>query len=131
MIKRSINKRVKLIGLTGGICCGKTTVAEMFERLGARVIEADKIARELIKPYKPAWRKIVRHFGEGILLPDKNIDRKKIADEVFRKKKKLHAINKIIHPEILSEIKREVKNINKKNPGALIILDAALILELG
>src|SRR3990172_3931358 len=87
MKKKSTNKKLKFIGLTGGICCGKTEVAEMFITLDARVIDADRISRELTKPYKPAWKEIVKSFGREFLLPDENLDRKKIAGEVFKNKK--------------------------------------------
>ena len=136
MKKRSINKNIniqrpRLIGLTGGICCGKTTVAEMFKRLGAKVIDADRIARELTKPHMPAWQEIVREFGEEILLPDNNLDRGKIAREIFRKKEKLQALNKIMHPKIQDSIKKEYEEIRNEAPEVLVILDAPLLIEVG
>ena len=136
MKKRSINKNIHiqhshLIGLTGGICCGKTTVAEMFKSLGAKVIDADGIAKKLTRPHTPAWQEVVREFGEEFLLPDNNLDRGKIAHEVFRKKEKLQALNKIMHPMILDEIKRELEEIKNKAPKAIVILDAPLLIELG
>jgi len=131
MRKRSTNKSPKLIGLTGGICCGKSTVAEMFKSLGARIIDADNIARELTKPNMPAWKEIVKKFGEEFLLPDNNLNRGKIAHEVFRNKEKLQALNRIMHPRILDEIKRRAGEIMGKAPKALIVLDAPLLIELG
>lgn len=131
MKKRSTNKSLNFIGLTGGICCGKTTVAEMFKSLGARVIDADEISRSLTKPHKPAWRKIVKVFGREFLLPDKNLNRKKIAGEVFRKKRKLQLINKIMHPRILAQINKDVRKVRKENPDSIIIVDAPLLIELG
>ena len=131
MKKKSIDKNIKFIGLTGGICCGKTTVAQMLKALGAKVIDADEISRNLTKPNKPAWREIVRVFGKEFLLNDKNLDRKKIAGEVFRKKRKLQLINKIMHPRILAQIGRDVKKVRKENPDSIIIVDAPLLIELG
>ncbi|OGL42040.1 MAG: dephospho-CoA kinase [Candidatus Schekmanbacteria bacterium GWA2_38_9] len=122
---------MKFIGLTGGICCGKTEVAEMFITLDARVIDADRISRELTKPYKPAWKEIVKSFGREFLLPDENLDRKKIAGEVFKNKKKLQLLNKIMHQRILAQIEREVKKERKEKPDSLIIVDAPLLIELG
>ncbi|OGL51287.1 MAG: dephospho-CoA kinase, partial [Candidatus Schekmanbacteria bacterium RIFCSPHIGHO2_02_FULL_38_11] len=131
MKKKSTNKKLKFIGLTGGICCGKTEVAEMFITLDARVIDADRISRELTKPYKPAWKEIVKSFGREFLLPDENLDRKKIAGEVFKNKKKLQLLNKIMHQRILAQIEREVKKERKEKPDSLIIVDAPLLIELG
>jgi len=136
MKKRSINKNIniqrpRLIGLTGGICCGKTTVAEMFKSLGAKIIDADRIARELTKPHMPAWQEIVREFGEEILLPDGNLDRGKISREVFGRKEKLQVLNKIMHPKIQDRIKREHEEIRNEAPEVLVILDAPLLIEVG
>src|SRR3972149_9654135 len=106
--KKSIDKNIKFIGLTGGICCGKTTVAEMLKSLGAKVIDADEISHSLTRPHKPAWKEIVKGFGKEFLLPDKNLDRKKIAGEVFKNKKKLQLLNKIMHQRIFAMIGIEV-----------------------
>ncbi len=75
-----------IIGLTGGIVSGKSTVAKMFQKLGAKIIDADRIGHEVILPNKPAWRKLIKSFGKGILKEDLTIDRKKLGNLVFNDK---------------------------------------------
>ena len=91
---------MQLIGLTGGIASGKTTVAEILERLGAAVVDADVLAREVVAPGQDAWRDIVETFGAEVLRPDKDLDRQKLRSLIFSDplaRKKLEAI---IHPRV-------------------------------
>ncbi|MDN5331376.1 MAG: dephospho-CoA kinase [Tepidanaerobacteraceae bacterium] len=121
---------MKVIGLTGGIASGKSTVSRMLRQKGAYIIDADEIAREIVKPGKPAWEDIVRYFGKEILDESGNIRRKKLAKIVFSDEKKLNLLNRITHPRIVEEIKREIEACRRRNEK-IVIIDAALLLEIG
>jgi dephospho-CoA kinase len=118
-----------LIGLTGGIASGKSVVAEMFKSLGAYVIDADQVSRNIMVPNSAVYRKVVQTFGREILEDDQTIDRKKLGDMVFGDPVKQAKLNECTHPEIFREIDRRVGEIRKKNPDALIIVEAALLIE--
>lgn len=121
---------MKVIGLTGGIASGKSTVSMLLKQKGAAIIDADEIAKEIIQPGKPAWTEVVEHFGKGILREDGNIDRKKLAHIVFSDEKELETLNRITHPRIVEEIKRRLKSFREKNES-VVVVDAALLLEIG
>ena len=97
-----------IIGLTGNLASGKTTVAKMFAKLGARVLEADKIAHGLLKRGESCFNPVVRHFGDDILAGGE-IDRRKLAEIVFNDEKKLQALNNIVHPKVIQEISRQLR----------------------
>ncbi len=117
------------VGLTGGIASGKSTVAEMFVRHGASLIDLDKLAHDVEKPQLPAWEEIVESFGESILLVDGSINRNKLAKIVFANKEKLLKLNQIVHPHVLREWQRRLQEIEKKNKKAIIISDVPLLFE--
>ncbi len=119
------------IGLTGGIASGKSTVSVEFEKLGAVIIDADQIAKELIHPHKPLWRKIIAHFGQEIQREDLTIDRLKLGERVFSDEAERAVLNKMMHPEIKREIDRRLKDIAKEHPDAVVLVDAALLIETG
>jgi len=121
----------KLAGLTGGIASGKSTVSGFFRSLGAQIIDADVLARQVVEPGKPAWREIVDHFGKGILLPDGAIDRKKLGAIVFQDPIQREALNRRVHPRVLEEETRLYRELRSRYPDALILLDAALLIEVG
>jgi len=122
-----------IIGLTGGIVSGKSTVAKMFKDLGAKIIDADELGHKVILPHKPAWVKIVKLFGRDVLKEDLNIDRKKLGEIVFNDDRLLKKLNEITHPEIIKLIKREInlaKNSTcKDGKEEILIVEAALIYE--
>ncbi len=120
-----------IVGLTGGIGSGKTVVSQTLKEEGAYLIDADQIARELVKPNTPIWNKLVNVFGKGILKDDGSIDRKGLAQRVFSNPKERTLLNQIIHPRIKEEINRRKEEILQKDPEAIIIIDAALLVELG
>lgn len=120
-----------LIGLTGGIASGKNLTAGFFKELGAHIIDADEISREIAKPELPAYNAVVQEFGLEILNPDKTINRKKLGKIVFNDKDKLKKLESITHPKIIAEENRQIKNIQLKNPDAVIIVNAALLIETG
>lgn len=119
------------IGLTGGIASGKSTVSIEFEKLGAVIIDADQIARALIHPHKPLWRKIIAYFGTEIQREDLTIDRFRLGEKVFANETPRAVLNKMIHPEIRREIDRRLKEIEKEHPNAVVLVDAALLIETG
>jgi dephospho-CoA kinase len=119
------------IGLTGGIASGKSTVCMEFEKLGAVIIDADHIARELIRPRKPLWRKIIAYFGREIQKEDLSIDRVKLGEMIFSDEAARAVLNKVAHPEIKREIDRRLKEIGREQTDALVLVDAALLIETG
>ncbi|GKS64711.1 dephospho-CoA kinase [Nitrospira sp.] len=120
-----------LIGLTGGVATGKSTVAKMFEQCGAVVIDADVLARTVVQPDKPAWRDIVRRFGKSILNPDRTINRHALGAIVFRHRTKRRALERIIHPRVAREQKRLTREGRRKNPNAVVVYDVPLLFEAG
>ncbi len=120
-----------VVGLTGGLASGKTTVAGLFKSLGARIIDADQLARTVVQPGKPAWRDISRKFGRQVLASDQTINRQALAKIVFSSPKKLQLLQKIIHPRVAREQAKQAKIIQQENPHSVIIYDAALLLEAG
>lgn len=118
-------------GLTGGIATGKSTVARMFEELGARVIDADRVGHELIRRPLPAYQEIVRTFGEEILDASREVDRKKLGAIVFADPAKLVRLNAILHPLIVARVEELARELSTQNPQGVILVDAALIFEAG
>lgn len=118
-----------LVGLTGGMGSGKTTVGKLFQSLGAYVLDADEVCRSLVEPGKPAWQEIVDLLGNGIVKADQILDRRKIADIVFNDLDKKKALEAILHPRVMDEEQAIYKDILKDDPGALVIIDAALLIE--
>lgn len=110
---------------------GKSLAAEMLKELGAHLIDADEICRSLVEPGKPAWSEIVELFVEKILHQDKTLDRGKIADIIFNDPCKKKAMEKILHPRVFSEEQRIFANIRKREKGALVIVNASLLIESG
>lgn len=121
---------MKTIGLTGNLGAGKSAVARMFQALGAKCIDADIIAREVVMPSKPAWDDIVEEFGLEILNCNGEIDRKKLAKIVFSDKDKLVRLNEITHPRIIDAIKLLVDG-HRNEAAEVVIIEAALIVEKG
>ncbi|MBP7341551.1 MAG: dephospho-CoA kinase [Smithellaceae bacterium] len=119
------------VGLTGGIACGKSTVADMFVSLGGHLIDFDKLAHEVQEPEKPAWREVVRLFGTDILRPDQTIDRNKLAATVFNDAAKLKKLNSIVHPRVFEEWWRRLEAIGTRDPRAIVFSDVPLLFEGG
>jgi dephospho-CoA kinase len=118
-----------LAGLTGGMGSGKTTVGNLFKALGAYILDADEICRSLVEPEKPAWRETVDLLGNGIIRDDQTLDRRKIADVIFGDSEKKKALEAILHPRVIEEEQAIYGEILKEDPGALVIIDAALLIE--
>jgi len=118
-----------VVGLTGGMCCGKSAVSSMFAELGCYVIDADQVARKVVEPDAAGWKRIVKVFGTGILRRDKTIDRKKLAGIIFTDPAKRHLLNSITHPLIIKEEERIVKEIQQAGKHRIVIVSAALMIE--
>jgi dephospho-CoA kinase len=118
-----------LVGLTGGIASGKSTVSAMLAERGAEIIDADHIARQVVMPGTPAWCKIRDHFGPGVLYPDGSLDRQALADLVFGDQAKLTVLNEITHPAIFARIADRLEDHHDQD--VVVVLDAALLIEAG
>jgi dephospho-CoA kinase len=119
-----------LVAVTGGIASGKSVVSKRLEELGAPIIDYDVIAREIVEPGKPAWKDIVAYFGEQVLKEDRQIDRKKISDIVFRDTEKRKKLEGFTHPRIIEEAARQADEIAGKNPNAIIQVAVPLLIEI-
>lgn len=120
-----------VVGLTGGVASGKSLVSGEFKKLGALIIDADAVAREITVKGTQAYAAIVREFGGGILKEDGSIDRKALGRIVFSDGVKLSLLNKLTHPEIIARIRRGIEELKKNCPEQLIVVDAALLIEAG
>jgi dephospho-CoA kinase len=120
-----------LVGLTGGVATGKSTVAKMFKRCGAVVIDADQLAHDVVKPGKPAWLEIVKTFGRAVLNPDRTLNRRELGAVVFGNRTKLRQLEQIIHPRVAREQARLTKQAARKDPHAVVIYDVPLLFEAG
>lgn len=116
-----------IIGLTGGISSGKSTVSNLFKKYGFPIVDADVIAREVVEPEKEAWRKIIHFFGRDILGVDHTIDRKKLGQIIFSNKEKRRLLNEITHPIIIKEIMQQATLLQKKYDH--VIVDIPLLFE--
>ena len=119
------------VGLTGGIATGKTTVVAMLRELGCQVLEADKIAHQAIMPGGAAYDDVIREFGRGILTPDGFVDRAKLGAIVFVDLNQLARLNAIVHPPVLEEQVKRLAAIEKSDPHAIAVVEAALLIEAG
>ena len=119
-----------IIGIMGGICSGKSTAAAEFAKLGCKVIDADKIAHNLLDK-EDIKDKIVGIFGEDVLDSVGKIDKKKLADIVFADTDKLSSLNEIIHPFVLERAEELIKQYNRDNQVKAIVLDMPLLAEVG
>jgi dephospho-CoA kinase len=120
---------VLLIGLTGGIGSGKSTVARSLARRGAVVIDADAVVRELQQPGQPVLAAMVERFGREILRSDGTLDRQSVADRVFGDAEQLAALNAIVHPAVAAEIGRRVDA--ERDGDRVVVLDVPLLVEGG
>lgn len=120
-----------VVGLTGGIASGKSTVAEFLREAGARIVDADRIARAVVTPGRPAHNEIVAAFGRTILLPDGQIDRKRLGAIIFSDPVQQAALNAIVHPRVIEGIDAVVDRIAAESPDAVVVLDVPLLYEAG
>ena len=121
---------MKVIGLTGGIGSGKSTVSKFLAHLGAVVIDADKVGHEVFKPGTKAWQEVVDAFGQGIISADGTIDRRKLGEIVFSNPGARAKLNQVMHPLIYKQVKSQMEEYGRKG-AAIIIVEAPLLLEVG
>lgn len=120
-----------VVGLTGGICSGKSTVARMFEKLGAIVLDADQMVHELEKPGGPIYEKIVTAFGQEILDKKGEIDRAKLGALVFNNPQRRKELEGIVHPALAARMAEERSRLSQSGKVKVLIVDAALLIETG
>ncbi len=119
-----------IVGLTGGIATGKSTVTELFRERGAIVIDFDVMSRVVVEPDTPAWRDIVEYFGEDLLNDDRTLDRARLADIVFPDPEKRRKLEGFIYPRLFEEYARRVREAEQSNPDALVLADVPLLFEV-
>jgi len=118
-----------IIGLTGGIASGKSTVSQKLADLGAIIIDGDKIAHKIMEPGWPAYAEVVNEFGNDILNPDLSIDRTKLGAIVFEDPARMRALNRIVRPHIYEAIDKEIETKRLAHPKAVLVLDIPLLFE--
>ncbi len=119
-----------LVGLTGGIACGKSTVARYLADAGAVVIDADRLAWESLAPGSPGARAVARAFGRDIA-PGGVVDRARLAALVFGHPRRLRRLEEIVHPRVFAAQRRLTREIARRDPAAVVVFDAALLIETG
>jgi dephospho-CoA kinase len=134
------------VGLTGGIASGKSVVGEMLVALGAHLVQADRIAHQLMLPGQPVYNEVVRHFGGAILNPDLSVNRSKLAEAAFGSAapsaegktaspsavpSRIQELNRIVHPAVIRSQDEWMDEMGRQDPHAIAIVEAALIIEAG
>ena len=120
-----------IVGLTGGIASGKSLVTRVLRDLGAHVIDADKIVHDLLAPGRDACSEVIAHFGRDIQLSDGSIDRRKLGDIIFNHPEERAWLNQCIHPRVFKEYQTQVHHLRVRQPDAIVVMDAALLIETG
>ena len=127
-------REVLKVGLTGGIAAGKSVVGEMFAAEGAHVIQADEISRRLMQPGEAVYREVVAGFGAGILDPDGSVNRARLAELAFGgpgKPSRIQELNQMVHPAVIARQEEWLAQAGQRDPRAIALVEAALILEAG
>jgi dephospho-CoA kinase len=122
---------VRVIGLTGGIGSGKSTVADILEALGAEIIRADSVGHEVYRPRTQGWQRVTEAFGRDIVTPDGSIDRQKLGAVVFGDAHARARLNAIVHPLIAAEIRRRIEAHRAAGSLEPIVVEAAVLIEAG
>ncbi len=124
-------RRFLLVGLTGGIATGKSTVTGMLARPSVRVVDADALAREVVEPGTPAHARIVAEFGKGMLQPDGRLDRARLGEIVFPDPDRRKRLEAITHPAIRARFEQIMADLERQGFDGILIWDAALLVESG
>jgi len=119
---------MRVIGLTGGVGSGKSTVAQHLQELGTVLVDADKVGHQTYLPGSPAWKDLVAEWGQELLQPDQEIDRKKLGSIVFSDPKALARLNSIVHPRMRDIIQQQLTDLNQ-NGVRVAVLEAAILIE--
>lgn len=118
------------VGLTGGVACGKSTVGQMFAERGVHLLRADELAHELMQPGKPVYDQVVAAFGRSILHSGGSIDRARLAQLAFSGGR-VQELNRLVHPAVLERQQQWMDDIGRRDPSAIAMVEAALIVEAG
>jgi len=121
---------MKVIGLTGGIGSGKSTVSQFLAELGAVILDADRVGHEALKPDTDVWREVVAVFGRQVLTPSGSIDRAKLGEIVFGKPESLSRLNQIMHPRMFDMVKAQLEGYRRQGVD-VVVLEAPLLIEAG
>ncbi len=122
------------VGLTGGIAAGKSVVGEMFAAQGAHVIQADQISHQLMQPGQAVYQEVVDHFGSGILDSDGSVNRARLGELAFggaQRPSRVQELNQIVHPAVIRRQEEWMAEVGRRDPHAIALVEAALILEAG
>ena len=122
-------ERIPVIGLTGGIGAGKSTVTQVLEELGAAVIDADKVGHQIYLPELPAWREIVETFGREVLHADRTINRQALGKIVFTDPEALRTLNRIVHPKMFERMAELIAELRARGGIKAIVIEAAILIE--
>ena len=120
-----------IIGLTGGIGTGKSTVAKILRELGAKILDADQVARKIVEPGQPALNEIVKHFGKKVLTSKGELNRPYLAQLIFNDPEKREVLNQITHPAIGDYLVKKIERLKKAEPNSVIVLEIPLLIEAG
>ncbi len=120
-----------LIGITGGIACGKTEVCKVFQKKGAIILSGDQIGKEVVEKNKRVLKELVQTFGKEILNKNKSLNRRKLGERAFVSKESKDELNRIIHPYLLRELRKRIQYLRRKGYKDVVVVDAALIVEWG
>lgn len=123
--------KVLKVALTGGIATGKSVISEYLKKKGCYLCYSDQLAHKLMEPGSIAWEKIVEHFGESIIFPDRRIDRKKLGEIVFNSERDRIFLNNLIHPLVLKEKEKIVEELERSGRTKIFVSEAALTIEAG
>ncbi len=120
-----------LIGITGGIACGKTEVAEVFREKGAVILSGDQIGKEVVEKDKKVLKELVRTFGQDILNRNGTLNRRRLGERAFAARESKDKLNQMVHPRLLKELRKRIQSLRKKRKDSVVVVDAALIVEWG
>jgi len=119
---------MRVIGVTGGIGSGKSTVSQFLAEMGAVVLDADRVGHQAYQPGTDTWKEVVAAFGEGVVAPDGTIDRRKLGAIVFGDPKELERLNRIVHPRMFDMMKAQIQEYRRQGVE-VVVLEAAVLLE--
>jgi len=124
-------RRFLLVGLTGGIATGKSTVSEILRQLGCEIIDADRLARDVVEPEQPAWKQIVAEFGGGVVTAEGALDRKKLGAIVFADPERRKRLEAITHPAIRARFQARLDELAAQGFAGIVVFDAPVMIESG
>ena len=127
----SAPRKFLLVGLTGGIATGKSTVSEILRQLGGEIIDADQLARDVVEPEQPAWKQIVAEFGGGIVTAEGALDRKKLGAIVFADPERRRRLEAITHPAIRARFQARLDELAAQGFAGIVVFDAPVMIESG